>query len=122
MRQYSLANAPHKRDHYLICVRDAVDSRGGSRYLHQTLRLGDRLPASMPRNAFPLKTAARYVLVGAGIGITPLLSMAEALERQEIPFELHYFVRHRDQAAFTRRMTRGFKHGQWPVHRAQRHG
>lgn len=111
VRQYSLANAPGESDHYLICVRQAEPSRGGSRFLHHDVRVGDRLQVSAPRNCFELQAAERYLLMAAGIGITPLLSMAEQLERAGQPFELHYFVRAHEQAAFARRFARGFTHG-----------
>src|SRR5690606_2415001 len=44
--------------------------------------------------------ARRSLLFGAGIGITPLLSMAEALHARGAAFELHYSARSSDQAAF----------------------
>ncbi|STT04060.1 vanillate O-demethylase oxidoreductase [Klebsiella pneumoniae] len=64
---------------YEICVRLTDTSTGGSRYLHQQLKAGDRLAISPPRNHFPLPQAGRYLLFAGGIGITPLLAMAEAI-------------------------------------------
>lgn len=78
-RQYSLCGTPDRSNTYEICVRLTDTSTGGSRYLHQQLKAGDRLAISPPRNHFPLPQAGRYLLFAGGIGITPLLAMAEAI-------------------------------------------
>lgn len=111
MRQYSLTGSPARQDRYLICVALAAESRGGSRYIHQQLRLGQQLTISTPRNLFPLAAAQRAVLVAAGIGLTPLLAMAEQLEADGVPFSLHYYVKQRQEAAFVRRLLQPFQHG-----------
>lgn len=111
VRQYSIASAPTIRDYYLLCIRKEEASRGGSSYIHQQLRVGDVLTVSQPRNIFALVPAQHYVLMAGGIGITPLLAMAENLEMNGTSFELHYYVRHREQAAFVKRLSQGFDHG-----------
>jgi len=111
IRQYSLTGSPARQDRYLICVALAPDSRGGSRSVHQQLRLGQRLTVSAPRNLFPLAAAQRVVLAAAGIGLTPLLAMAEQLEADGVPFSLHYYVKQRGDAAFARRLLHPFQHG-----------
>ena len=116
VRQYSIASAPHQRDHYLLCVRHVTDSRGGSRQLCGSIALGDRLQISAPRNLFPLRAGSRQVLIAAGIGITPLLSMAQALEARGEDFVLHYYVHQREQVAFSARLQRGFVHGRVLLH------
>ncbi|APO97442.1 PDR/VanB family oxidoreductase [Xanthomonas vesicatoria] len=116
IRQYSIASAPHVRDHYLLCVKLADASRGGSRHLCEQLSTGDRLQISSPRNQFPLHPGERHVLLAAGIGITPLLSMAEALEARGEPFVLHYYARRHADVAFVQRLQQGFTHGQAHVH------
>ncbi|MBB3801016.1 MULTISPECIES: PDR/VanB family oxidoreductase [Xanthomonas] len=116
IRQYSIASAPHVRDHYLLCVKLADASRGGSRHLCEQLSTGDRLQISSPRNLFPLHAGERHVLLAAGIGITPLLSMAEALEARGEPFVLHYYVRRHTDVAFSQRLQQGFLHGQVQMH------
>ncbi len=82
-RQYSLCGTPDRSNTYEICVRLTDASTGGSRYLHQQLKPGDRLAISPPRNHFPLPDAGRYLLFAGGIGITPLLAMAEGDCRQK---------------------------------------
>lgn len=99
IRQYSLTG-PGEANRYLICVAREAASRGGSRYIHDTLRPGQRLMISAPRNLFPLHPAGRVLLLAAGIGITPLYAMALRLKAAGTPFELHYFVKSRRSAAF----------------------
>ncbi|MFJ8490043.1 PDR/VanB family oxidoreductase [Streptomyces sp. NPDC094038] len=92
IRQYSLLNSPQDSDRYLICVRRDDTGRGGSTAMHRDLTVGQRLRVSTPRNLFPLLPAERYVLVAGGIGITPLLSMAEELARRGADFALHHYA------------------------------
>ncbi|MCU4119047.1 PDR/VanB family oxidoreductase [Variovorax sp. N23] len=104
-RSYSLCNAPSDRDRYVLGVHKSRTSRGGSRAMHEALRVGDTLQLSAPRNFFALAPEADHsVLVAAGIGITPILSMAEHLSTSGASFELHYVARSRDAAAFLRRI------------------
>jgi vanillate O-demethylase ferredoxin subunit len=101
VRQYSLYNAPDERHHYCIAVLDDPNGRGGSRRLHDALHQGDTVAISAPRNAFPLVEDGAYsVLLAGGIGITPLLSMAQRLSALGRAFELHYCARTRERAAF----------------------
>ncbi len=101
VRQYSLCNGPEDRDHYLIAVKREPQSRGGSARLHAVIKTGDVLEISEPRNNFPLATnASEHVLLAGGIGITPLLSMAKHLEKDNAKYRLHYFTRSEQGTAF----------------------
>lgn len=105
VRQYSLCNSPAERHRYVIGVLDCPDSRGGSRSLHTQVRVGDELEVSAPRNHFPLDpSATSHLLLAGGIGITPLLCMAEHLAREGASFRLHYCVRSQAAAAFRGRL------------------
>ncbi len=100
-RQYSLCNDPANNEHYVIAVLKEADSRGGSTFIHDTLKEGDLLRISGPKNHFALHgEGTRHLLFAGGIGITPLVCMAERLTRTHTPFELHYCVRSLDRAAF----------------------
>lgn len=102
VRQYSLYNDPAERKAYKIAVLNDPNSRGGSVAVHETFNLGDTIQVSAPRNLFPLKTDSKRILLFAGgIGITPLMSMASVLEKQDIDFELHYHSRSKASTAFT---------------------
>jgi vanillate O-demethylase ferredoxin subunit len=104
VRQYSLCNSPRERRRYLIGVLREPASRGGSLGMHETIKVGDRLQVSAPRNLFELShDAERHLLFAGGIGVTPILSMAERLHFLGAPFEMHYKVRSRRRGAFLAR-------------------
>ena len=91
IRQYSLLNNPREQHRYLIAVLRERVSRGGSKAIHEQLHVGQILTISAPRNNFTVGKPEHAVLVAAGIGITPLLSMAEWLYDEGIAFELHHY-------------------------------
>lgn len=104
IRQYSLCNAPHERDRYLVGVLLDPKSRGGSKAVHELLE-GSAINIGEPRNLFPLvESKGRSLLFAGGIGITPILCMAESLQKSGANFELHYCSRSREQAAFVGRI------------------
>ena len=101
IRQYSITNGPGQSAFYRIGVKLEPDSTGGSVCLHETVREGDVLAISEPRNNFPLRRdSLRTILVAGGIGITPLLAMAQALARMDLAFELHCFAQSFEHLAF----------------------
>nr|WP_211283689.1 PDR/VanB family oxidoreductase [Streptomyces antibioticus] len=104
VRPYSLCNSPREKGRYLICVRRDDTGRGGSRTLHRDLTVGRRLRISAPRNHFPLVAAGHHVLVAGGIGITPLLSMAEALAARGASFVLHHYTSSAAEAPLLERL------------------
>lgn len=105
VRQYSLCNHPEERHRYLIGVLNDPASRGGSRCMHAQVQPGMHLTISEPRNLFPLAhQARRSLLFAGGIGITPILCMAERLAHTGADFALHYCARARDRAAFLQRL------------------
>ncbi len=103
-RQYSLCNDPSERHRYLIAVLREPASRGGSVALHDHLHEGDTLTISEPKNHFPLVPAAHTLLLAGGIGVTPLLSMAERLSHAGADFSLHYCTRSASRTAFVERI------------------
>ena len=102
VRQYSLViDGQEPPGGYVIAVKKAPDSRGGSRALHEDTPVGTELELGLPRNLFPLVEDAPYsVLVAGGIGITPVWSMLHRLEALGRPFELHYACQTRASMAF----------------------
>lgn len=101
VRSYSLLNDCTERHRYVLGVLKDAKSRGGSKAVHEQLRVGMRLEISAPRNNFALhEEAAHSVLVAGGIGITPLLCMARRLRALGKSFEVLYFARSRTHAAF----------------------
>lgn len=109
IRQYSLCNAPGETHRYQIGVLRDADSRGGSQAMHDHVDLGSVLQISAPKNHFPLVEAQRTVLLAGGIGVTPILAMAESLAARGAAFEMHYCARSPEKAAFKERLaTCGF--------------
>jgi vanillate O-demethylase ferredoxin subunit len=104
VRQYSLCNAPGETHRYLIGVLRDADSRGGSQAMHDHIEPGSILQISAPKNHFPLVEAGRTLLLAGGIGITPILAMAEVLASRGAAFELHYYARSAQGAAFKERI------------------
>lgn len=101
IRSYSLLNAQDERHRYVIGVNRDAASRGGSRFLHESVKAGDALTLAVPRNNFALdEQAPLSVFIAGGIGITPLSSMIARLQALGRPWRLHYAARTRQNAAF----------------------
>ncbi|MBP6899167.1 MAG: oxidoreductase [Burkholderiaceae bacterium] len=99
-RQYSVL--PRESEHSLwIAVQREAGGRGGSRWLHEQLRPGQTVAVGGPRNHFALDDGdGPACLIAGGIGITPLLAMADALQRLGRDWRLYYGVRHAGRAGF----------------------
>lgn len=105
VRQYSLCNDPKDTHHYLIGVLRHLESRGGSRAMHDEIKVGDMVEVSVPKNRFPLDhTAKRSLLLAGGIGVTPILCMAERLANIGADFSMHYCTRSVARTAFLERI------------------
>ena len=105
LRQYSLLSDPDDRSRYQIAVLREPQGRGGSLLLHRIFQPGRRIFISRPMNHFPLHLQASHsLLMGGGIGITPLIAMAHDLDRRGASFEMHYSVPSRDKAAFAKHL------------------
>lgn len=90
---------------YVVAVKRESGSQGASAYVHDRLRIGDVVQVSAPRNHFSLADNAEpSLLIAGGIGITPLLSMAWALERAGRPWRLYYTARDAVAAPFVREL------------------
>ena len=106
-RQYSLCNSPSEPHRYVIGVLRDPNSRGGSAAMHADVHVGDTLEISAPKNHFPLDVAPRTLLFAGGIGVTPILCMAERLAEIRADFTMHYCTRGRDRTAFYERIAGG---------------
>ena len=104
VRQYSLANDPRDTHSYLIAVLRDANSRGGSSGMH-ALEEGATIAISDPKNHFALAHSAQHsILIAGGIGITPILCMAERLAHVGASFDLHYCTRSPERTAFAERI------------------
>jgi len=100
VRSYSLVGERPVDGAYRIAVKEVADSRGGSRVV-RALEADADVEVSDPKSHFELQYGRpEYLLVAGGIGITPMLGMAHALERHGRPFRLLYAARTREQMPF----------------------
>lgn len=93
---------------YRIAVQREEAGLGGSRWVHEHLKIGSRVQIQLPVNHFPLELVDDVVLLGGGIGITPIISMASALQQAGRRFTFHYCARSADQAVYLARLQARF--------------
>jgi vanillate monooxygenase ferredoxin subunit len=104
IRQYSLCSDPLDLNTYRIAVLLEPASRGGSREVH-SLAVGQELSIGVPRNHFPLADDHdSAVLIAGGIGITPIMTMAQTLYRNGVRFSFHYLTRSRMATSFRKEL------------------
>jgi vanillate monooxygenase ferredoxin subunit len=118
IRQYSLCNNPSERHRYILGVLRDPNSRGGSVTMHDRVKVGDPVYVSHPRNHFPLAPDVKQtLLLAGGIGVTPILCMAEHLHAHGQDFEFHYCTRSRERTAFLERLAEApFRSQVWHHH------
>ena len=87
-RNYSLSDSP-RTDSYRITVKRET---GGvvSSYLHHSIKPGDVIEVGVPCGDFVLQPDSSCVLLGAGVGITPLLSMMKVAAQSDQKTTLIY--------------------------------
>jgi len=101
VRCYSLSDAPHQ-ERYRISVKRQAPPRdeskadigkSSSNWLHDNARVGDILDVKAPAGHFYLDPAQRkpVVLIGGGVGITPVLSMLNTLLERNAEQEIWFF-------------------------------
>lgn len=102
-RSYSLVGLPHAPgagEVYRIAVKRAEPGRGGSRHLW-TLESGAELAVGEPNNHFELAFGAtQYLLVAGGIGITPIVGMAQLLAQRGADLRMCYAARSDAELAY----------------------
>lgn len=109
-RHYSICSNPKRRDVYEVAVLKEEQGQGGSLAVHQHLQLGQEVHCALPDNHFSLHDDDRpAVLFAGGIGITPIKSMAQALQCRGNKLSLHYAGRSHSEMAFQDRLQRTFK-------------
>jgi ferredoxin-NADP reductase len=102
-RSYSLVGMPARSQTegvYRIAVKRAQPGQGGSRFMWN-LSLGDTLNISEPGNHFELTgNALNYLLIAGGIGITPMLGMAQSLAARGAKVQMRYAARSTAELAY----------------------
>ncbi len=101
IRSYSLIGSWKVGEPYIISVKRLAQSKGGSKYMW-TLEEGNRIQISKPSNHFELShTAKNYLLIAGGIGITPLVGMAEVLSKKNgVKVDMLYLGKNRDDMPY----------------------
>lgn len=100
-RQYSLCGDPADRKRYQVAVLREEAGRGGSKLMHKIFAEGRKIFVSRPVNHFPLaEGATRHILMGGGIGVTPMIAFAHDCHARGVDFALHYSASTRKDAAF----------------------
>lgn len=91
IRKYSLCGDASDRNRWQVAILREDNGRGGSVHIHDTLAAGSKVSVTGPHNHFHLWDAEdRHVLIAGGIGITPILAMADRLKATGKPYELHF--------------------------------
>jgi ferredoxin-NADP reductase len=112
---YSLMSSPLDTSGYEISVLRVEQSRGGSAFLHEKLKVGDTLTLSQPLNLFPFDRRGRkHLFLAGGIGITPFLAMMKQMSAENMSFELHYAIRSRGHGAYWRELQE--RYGKQRIH------
>lgn len=106
VRQYSLCSDPADSRVIRVGVLRAPASRGGSVFVHERLAVGSTVRVRGPRNHFPLVSSPRYIFIGGGIGITPLLPMVAEAEAAGADWHLYYGGRSRSSMGFVGELER----------------
>lgn len=106
LNPYSLMSSPLDTSEYTISVRRDDAGRGGSLFMHGTVRPGMDMQISYPVNLFSLDLRAKkHLMLAGGIGITPFLAQTAQLAAEGGNFELHYCARSAPLAAYADRLT-----------------
>lgn len=88
---YSLLGDSDSERSYRIAVRLQDSSRGGSVFMHHSVKEGDKLTIKPPANLFaPYWRAKKHVLFAGGVGITPFMSYLPEMLRRSAEVEMHY--------------------------------
>ena len=103
LRQFSMCGDPRDRSKYQIGVLREDQGRGGSKLLHRIFSQGRKVFISKPINHFPLaQGGTKHILMGGGIGVTPMMAFAHECHARGIDFELHFSASKAADAGFAK--------------------
>lgn len=89
-RNYTISSSPTRPHHLSITVK-RVEYGRVSNWLHDNLRPGMTLKAAAPNGRFHLGTtggATRLLMLSAGSGVTPMISMLRAIADLDLPLDV----------------------------------
>lgn len=102
VRAYSVVSGDKNKLEFGIALEEK--SRGASKYLHETVQVGDNLQVGRVTSMKLLTSASCHVFVTAGIGITPFMQLLESLRKYNFAAKLHYAVRSSEDVPFRDRI------------------
>jgi ferredoxin-NADP reductase len=104
IRCYTLSDCYSEARYRITIKRGGTMGQSGaptglsSTFFHDQLQIGDEIDAKMPTGTFYLDTEQSHpvVLIAGGIGVTPIISMLNALGRSASQRDVYFFfaVRH----------------------------
>jgi ferredoxin-NADP reductase len=103
IRQYSLCSRLDEPTWRIEVLKEEA-GRGGSKYVHENLQVGDTVRVRGPRNHFPFITAKKYLFIAGGIGVTPLMPMLRRASDNGADWSFYYGGRSLQSMAFVEKM------------------
>jgi ferredoxin-NADP reductase/ferredoxin len=100
-RSYSISSSPHERDFVELTIKR--EPRGAvSRHVNDLLKVGDEIDAGGPAGKFTFTGAEAdsIVLLSAGVGITPMVSIARYLTEKSWPGDIYFIYSCRTESDF----------------------
>lgn len=100
VRAYSVISGDSNR--FKLGVALEAESRGGSKFMHEEVKVGDTLTFSEIKSDFPLHAEAdEHFMIAGGIGITAFITAAKQLQERGLGYHLYYAVRSSEDIAFS---------------------
>ncbi|KAE9363871.1 PK beta-barrel-protein domain-containing protein-like protein [Stipitochalara longipes BDJ] len=101
VRAYSVVDGDNNT--FTLGIAHDGNSRGGSKFMHEQLKVDDELVFSKMASDFPLQAndeCDEHIFIAGGVGITAFLASARSLKVQEKAFKLYYATKCKDDIAF----------------------
>ncbi len=92
-RSYTIASSPSRNAYCELSIK-REETGLASAHLHRQLRVGDRLRVSAPAGKFVFTgaEASSVLLIGGGVGITPLMAITRDLTDRGWPGDIHFVL------------------------------
>jgi len=90
-RNYSISNAPNSET-YRISVKRETNGQGASKHLHDLAEVSSVIDVTPPAGDFylPDEPSKPVVLLSGGVGLTPMVSILEAISAEYPELETHF--------------------------------
>ena len=101
VRAYSVVEGDSNT--FTLGIAHDANSRGGSKFMHEQLNVGDELVFSKMASDFPLREdgeCEEHIFIAGGVGITAFLASARFMKEHGQNFQLYYCMKHEKDIAF----------------------